>query len=63
MTAKDGEGLSRCWLCRDRVLEVRPVCIHGREEPAGTCALCHGRLEDADMIDGERDAEVFGYAD
>lgn len=48
-----------CWLCRDWVGELRPVCIENRDEIPLLCNLCYKKMREADRIDWQRDAEEF----
>lgn len=55
----------RCSGCGDggRKLDLRPVMVEGQDKPRPLCPECYSVLESFDLIDHERDAEVFGYAE
>ena len=53
----------RCELCRERPPDLRPTCVENREEIPLMCDTCYVDLRNADRLDLDRDAGVFGSAE
>ena len=62
--SSSGSVSRECAGCGDggRKLDLRPVMVVDRDEPKKLCPRCYRALDAFDMIDHERDAEVFQYA-
>ncbi|ELY97209.1 hypothetical protein C481_20616 [Natrialba asiatica DSM 12278] len=65
MTGSDqfGNAIQKCDECDEETCNLRPVCVAGRDEIPSLCPSCYRDLEGDGLIDRERDAEVFGYAE
>jgi len=59
--AGSGQGTHRCDLCRNYPVDLRPVCVRGRETIPLLCSDCVIALETVGRLDRTRDREVFGY--
>lgn len=58
-----GTETYRCDFCRDYPVELRPVCVEGREEIPLLCSDCTLAIDVAGRFDKDRDADEFGYSE